>query len=325
MTESNQLPGRVGVMLPRDLPVRQLLPYARRAEQAGFDELWVVEDLGWRGGIAQAGSVLAATERITVGIGILPAGARNVCFAAMELATLAQLHPGRLTAGVGHGMRDWMEQAGGAWPASPLTLLREYTTALRALLRGEDGPADGRYVRCAGVRLTETPDVVPPVVLGVRGPRSQAVAGESADGLLLAEPAPPAYITASLGHLGRTDAQVVTYDVAAVDRDGDAAVERVRAGLAAIGEPDWAPHIDPLPFAAEFRAHRAASADGEEFARTMPAEWVRALAVTGTPEQARAAIAARHAAGATGVVLAPVGPDPLGALESLALALPGKE
>ncbi|MEU5383763.1 LLM class flavin-dependent oxidoreductase [Kitasatospora cineracea] len=325
MTESNQLPGRVGVMLPRDLPVRQLLPYARRAEQAGFDELWVVEDLGWRGGIAQAGSVLAATERITVGIGILPAGARNVCFAAMELATLAQLHPGRLTAGVGHGMRDWMEQAGGAWPASPLTLLREYTTALRALLRGEDGPADGRYVRCAGVRLTETPDVVPPVVLGVRGPRSQAVAGESADGLLLAEPAPPAYITASLGHLGRTDAQVVTYDVVAVDRDGDAAVERVRAGLAAIGEPDWAPHIDPLPFAAEFRAHRAASADGEEFARTMPAEWVRALAVTGTPEQAPAAIAARHAAGATGVVLAPVGPDPLGALESLALALPGKE
>ncbi|ROR46764.1 LLM class flavin-dependent oxidoreductase [Kitasatospora cineracea] len=325
MTESNHLPGRVGVMLPRDLPVRQLLPYARRAEQAGFDELWVVEDLGWRGGIAQAASVLAATERITVGIGILPAGARNVCFAAMELATLAQLHPGRLTAGVGHGMRDWMEQSGGAWPASPLTLLREYTTALRALLRGEDGPADGRYVRCAGVRLTETPDVVPPVVLGVRGPRSQALAGESADGLLLAEPAPPAYIAASLGHLGRTDAQVVTYDVAAVDRDGDAAVERVRAGLAAIGEPDWAPHIDPLPFAAEFRAHRAASADGEEFARTMPAEWVRALAVTGTPEQARAAIAARHAAGATGVVLAPVGPDPLGALESLALALPGKE
>ncbi|MFJ5886192.1 LLM class flavin-dependent oxidoreductase [Kitasatospora cineracea] len=325
MTESNPLPGRVGVMLPRDLPVRQLLPYARRAEQAGFDELWVVEDLGWRGGIAQAASVLAATERITVGIGILPAGARNVCFAAMELATLAQLHPGRLTAGVGHGMRDWMEQAGGAWPASPLTLLREYTTALRALLRGEDGPADGRYVRCAGVRLTETPDVVPPVVLGVRGPRSQAVAGQSADGLLLAEPAPPAYIAASLGHLGRTGAQVVTYDVAAVDRDGDAAVERVRAGLTAIGEPDWAPHIDPLPFAAEFRAHRAASADGEEFARTMPAEWVRALAVTGTPEQARAAIAARHAAGATGVVLAPAGPDPLGALESLALALPGRE
>ncbi|GLW55999.1 LLM class flavin-dependent oxidoreductase [Kitasatospora phosalacinea] len=324
MTETTELPGRVGVMLPRDLPVHQVLPYARRAEELGFDELWVVEDLGWRGGIAQAASVLAATGRITVGLGILPAGARNACFAAMELATLAQLHPGRLTAGVGHGMREWMEQAGGAWPASPLTLLREYASALRALLRGQDGPADGRYVRCHGVRLTETPEVVPPVLLGVRGPRSQALAGQVADGLLLAEPAAPAYVAASLRHLGRTGAEVVTYDVAAVDEDGEAAVARVRAGLAAIGEPDWAPHIDPLPFAAEFRAHRAACADGAQFARSMPAEWVRALAVTGTPDQARAAIAARHAAGATCVVLAPAGPDPLGALKSLALALPGR-
>jgi hypothetical protein len=49
---------------------------------------------------------LAATTRIAVGIGIMPAGARNVCFAAMEPATLAQLYPGRLIAGIGHGMPD---------------------------------------------------------------------------------------------------------------------------------------------------------------------------------------------------------------------------
>ncbi|MFJ1756443.1 LLM class flavin-dependent oxidoreductase [Kitasatospora sp. NPDC088134] len=311
---------RTGVLLPRDLPVRDFLPYARRAEELGFDELWVVEDLGWRGGIAQAATVLAATRRITVGIGLLPAGARNAAFAAMELATLAQLHPGRLIAGVGHGMPDWM-RAAGAWPASPLTLLCEFTTTLRALLRGEPGPADGRYVRCGGLVLTELPETVPPVLLGVRGPKSQALAGEVADGLLLAEPAAPGYISASLAHLGRTDAEVVVYDVAAVDEDGEGAVDRARAGLTAIGEPDWAAHLAPLPFAAEFRALRAASADGAEFARTMPADWVRALAVTGTPAEARAAIAARHAAGATCVVLAPVGADPLQELESLATAL----
>ncbi|RKE17005.1 LLM class flavin-dependent oxidoreductase [Streptomyces sp. TLI_171] len=314
--------GRVGVLLPRDLPVRDLLRYARRAEDSGFDELWVVEDLGWRGGIAQAATVLAATGRITVGIGILPAGARNVAFAAMELATLAQLHPGRVIAGVGHGMPQWM-RAAGAWPASPVTLIREYATALRALLRGEAGPADGRYVRCAGLVLTELPEQAPPVVLGVRGPKSQAVAGEVADGLLLAEPAAPGYIAASIKHLGREGMEVVVYDVAAVDQDGAAAVDRVRPGLSAIGEPDWAAHLEPLPFAEEFRAHRAASADGAEFARTMPADWVRALSVTGTPAEARAAIADRHAAGATSVVLAPVGPDPLLALDALALALPG--
>ena len=308
--------GRIGVMLPRDLPVKNILPFARRAEELGFDQVWVVEDLGWRGGIAQAGPVLASTTGITVGIGIMPAGARNVCFAAMELATLAQLHPGRVVAGIGHGMPGWMRDAG-AWPASPVTLLKEYTTALRTLLRGEPGPANGRYVQCEGVQLTEIPELAPPVILGVRGPKSQAAAGEVADGLLLAEPAAPAYIESSRRHLG-PDATVVSYDAAAVDEDENVALDRVREGLTAIGEPDWAAHVAPLPFAAEFRAHREASADGVEFARTLPAEWVRALAITGTPAQARAAIAARHAAGASTVVLAPVGAGALRSLESLA-------
>ncbi|MEV5708704.1 LLM class flavin-dependent oxidoreductase [Actinoallomurus sp. NPDC052274] len=326
MPETDTTPnrGRVGVMLPRDLPVGDVLPYARRAEELGFDQVWVVEDLGWRGGLAQAGPVLASTAGITVGIGIMPAGARNVCFAAMELATLAQLYPGRLVAGIGHGMPDWMRQAG-AWPASPLTLIKEYTTALRLLMRGEPGPAGGRYVRCEGVVITETPDIVPPVVLGVRGPKSQAAAGEVADGLLLAEPAAPAYITSSLRHLGRaldTSAlEVVTYDATAVDDDEATALARVRGGLTAIGEPDWAAHIDPLPFATQLREHRAACADARQFAQTMPDTWVRQLSIAGTPDQAHEAITARHTAGATSVVLAPTGPDALTSLDSLARAL----
>ncbi|MFJ1699735.1 LLM class flavin-dependent oxidoreductase [Streptomyces sp. NPDC088252] len=326
MPESDRNPacGRIGVMLPRDLPVQDILPFARRAEDLGFDQIWVVEDLGWRGGLAQAGPVLASTTRIAVGIGIMPAGARNVCFAAMELATLAQLYPGRLIAGIGHGMPDWMRQAG-ARPASPLTLIREYTTALRLLIRGEPGPADGRYVRCEGVVLTETPDIVPPVILGVRGPKSQAAAGEVADGLLLAEPAAPAYIACSLQHMNVTPhtsgPEVVTYDAAAVDDDEDTALARVRNGLTAIGEPAWAAHIDPLPFAAQLREHRAACTDARQFAQTMPADWVRRLSIAGTPAQAREAIKARHAAGATSVVLTPTGPTPLASLDSLARVL----
>ncbi|MET7691280.1 LLM class flavin-dependent oxidoreductase [Streptomyces sp. NPDC005483] len=184
--------GSVGVMLPLDLPVGEVLPYVRRAGELGFDQVWVVEDLGRRGGVAQAATVLASTTNLTVGIGIMPAGARNVAFAAMELATLAQLHPGRLIAGIGHGMPAWMRQVGSR-PASPLTLIKEYARALRLLIAGKPGPENGRYVRCEGVVLTEIPDIVPPVILGVRGPRSQAVAGEVADGLLLAEPAAPGY------------------------------------------------------------------------------------------------------------------------------------
>ena len=100
------------MLLPRDLPIDQLVPYVRTAEALGFAEIWVVEDLPFRGGIAQAAVVLASTERIRVGVGILPAAVRNPVFAAMEASTLAELYPGRLVLGVGHGMPSWMRQVG---------------------------------------------------------------------------------------------------------------------------------------------------------------------------------------------------------------------
>lgn len=83
----------------------------------------------------------------------------------------------------------------------------------------------------------------------------------------------------------------------------------------------WAAHIDHLPFAAQLREHRAASTDARQFAQTMPADWVRQLSIVGAPDQAREAIKARHAAGATSVVLAPTGPDALASLDSLARVL----
>ena len=314
-------PGRIGVMLPRDLPAAQVLDFARRAERFGFDEIWVVEDLGFRGGIAQAGVVLAATERIIVGIGILPAGARNAAFATMELATLAQLFPGRIIAGVGHGMPAWMRDVG-AWPESPLTLLREFTVALRTLLRGEPGPPGGRSVGVEGVVIEEVPAVVPPVVLGVRGPRSLAVAGDVADGVILAEPAAPAYLTTAFGQTGRPMGdpgfEMIAYDFAVVDDDPVRARRRVRPALAHVGEPDAAPHILPMAFAEDFARHRQASAGPAAFAATLPDDWVDALTLAGRPEVVRERIAARRAAGATSSVLIPVGDDRLGALDELA-------
>ena len=321
---SRLAPGRVGVMLPRDLPVDELLPFARRAEALGFDELWVVEDLGFRGGIAQAGAVLASTERIIVGIGILPAGARNVAFAAMELATLAQLFPRRLIAGIGHGMPAWMRDIG-AWPESPLTLLREFTIALRTLLRGEPGPPAGRYVHVEGQVIGEVPAFVPPVVLGVRGPRSLAVAGAVADGVNLAEPSAPAYIAAALAQAGRAAGapgfEVIAYDLGVVDQDPAGARAQVRSALAPIGEPDWAPHLAPLPFADELARHRAVSSGPEAFAATLPDRWIDALTLSGTVERVRQGIDARWAAGATSSVLIPVADDRLAALDSLARVL----
>jgi alkanesulfonate monooxygenase SsuD/methylene tetrahydromethanopterin reductase-like flavin-dependent oxidoreductase (luciferase family) len=180
----------LAVVLRPTLPPERIAEQARAAEAAGASELWLWEDCFLTGGIASTAAALAATERIVVGIGILPAPVRNAAFAAMELATLARLHPGRLHAGLGHGLAEWMHQVG-AKPASQLTLLEEVTVAVRALLRGETVDTEGRYVRLRGVALDHPPIVVPPVSLGVRGPKSLRVSGRCADGTVLDASASP--------------------------------------------------------------------------------------------------------------------------------------
>lgn len=310
--------GRLAVLLRPDLPTRDLLPFVREAERLGFDELWVVEDCFFRGGVAQAATALATTSRIHVGIGILPAAARNLAFAAMELTTLADLHPGRLTVGVGHGMPGWIRQVG-AWPASPLTLLDEYLVALKALLRGESVTVSGRYVQLDGVRLAFAPEVVPPVLAGVRGPRSMAVSGQRADGTILAEPVTPEYLAAVRAQLSAGPGhRIVGFCVAAVDDDPAVAFDQARAGLRSIGEPDWAPHLAPLDIAEDFAALRRSSSGPEAFADALPDAWVRRLALAGEPDAVRARRAELHAAGCDTVVLIPAAPDPLAVLPSLA-------
>lgn len=311
----------VGIMLPRDLPAHQIVPFVQKAEQLGFDELWVVEDCFFRGGFAQAAVALASTQRIRVGIGILPAPVRNAAFTALEANTLAEIYPGRLLLGIGHGMPVWMTQVGEK-PASILTLLDEQLTALRTLLAGDVLGVDGRYVQIDGAQLETPATVAPPVLAGVRGPKSLAVSGRSADGTILAEPVTPEYLTAALGNIGATGThQVVAYNVAAVDDDASTARERARPALEWIGEPDWAPHIAPLPFADEFAALRASSATRADFIAAMPDAWVDALALIGTPDRVRNRVAELHASGATSVVFIPAGSDPLVQLDSLARAL----
>ena len=157
---------------------------AAAAEAAGLAQLWVWEDCFYESGIATATAILAATSRVTVGIGLLPVPLRNVALTAMEIATIARLFPGRLTAGVGHGVLDWMSQVGGK-VESPMTLLREYTTALYALLQGETVTTHGRYVHLDRVALDWPPIVVPPLLVGGIGPRTVSLAGELADGLII--------------------------------------------------------------------------------------------------------------------------------------------
>ena len=141
-----------GVMFRREWPADRLLDYARQVEAHDLDELWVVEDLTFHGGFTQATAALAATSRINVGIGIAPAVVRNVAYTAMEIATLAQMFPGRFHMGFGHGVDFWIEQVGAA-PASWMSSLRETVEVTMRLLAGENVTLDGDYVHLDAVQL----------------------------------------------------------------------------------------------------------------------------------------------------------------------------
>jgi alkanesulfonate monooxygenase SsuD/methylene tetrahydromethanopterin reductase-like flavin-dependent oxidoreductase (luciferase family) len=175
---------KLGVIFPPDLEPEQLRPVVMAAEESGLGELWLWEDCFAESGIATAAAVLAWTERLRVGIGLLPVPLRNVALSAMELATLARLFPGRLVPGVGHGVLDWMGQVGARVP-SPMTLLEEYATALRELLHGQTVSTSGRYVTLDAVSLAWPPHTVPPVLVGGIGPRTLTLAGAVGDGVIL--------------------------------------------------------------------------------------------------------------------------------------------
>lgn len=230
-----------GVMFRREWPADQLIDYARQVEARDLDELWVVEDLTFHGGFTQATAALAATTRINVGIGIAPAVVRNVAYAAMEIATLAQMFPGRFHMGFGHGVDFWIEQVG-AVPTSWMSSLREVVVATTQLLAGENVTMDGEYVHLDRVQLAHPARVMPPISLGVRGPRSMALAGDVADGVIFAEWSGPRYLKQVRAQIGEAP-KLTAFIQASADVDAleammheKMALPRFASQLAAYGD-----------------------------------------------------------------------------------------
>ena len=273
----------MGVCFDRTFPPSSIIEFTERIESGGLDQLWIIEDCFYTSGISLAATALARTHRITVGLGILPAVARNPAITAMEIATLANLAPGRLIAGIGHGVQSWMEQMGARTP-SPLTTLDEVLTVVRRLLRGERVSFRGKEVRLDAVQLDQPPQRVPPVLAGVRGPKSMAVAGRSADGVVLAEGANAAYVAAAREQAGDPAGfRISVFAAMCIEADRTAAY-RWMAPVVAGWLTSANPAIDAHPNGAEIRERFAAG--GVEELVAMPREWWVHLGPIGTFDDA---------------------------------------
>jgi 5,10-methylenetetrahydromethanopterin reductase len=299
----------LGLCVDRTLPPPVVVEVARRLDRAGADQIWVVEDCFYTAGVSLAAAALTATDQLTVGIGIMPAVARNPAITAMEIATLAGLAPRRLLPGIGHGIQDWMAQMG-ARATSPLTALTEVLTAVRRLLRGERVTMNGRHVHLDDVALDSPPSPVPPVLAGVRGPKSLAAAGRASDGLILPDGYGPAAVRAALSAAVSPESpdpfHIVVLTACCVARDRTTAYQQMAPWLADQIDGDLAsvrdhPHREDL-----LARYRDGGADGLV---DLPPEWWTELGAIGTLDDARAHLEALTEVGVHSVGLL-AGPDP---------------
>jgi probable F420-dependent oxidoreductase len=123
--------GHLGLLL--ELPTqRENVAIARRAEEAGFDSAWAPEFHNHSGPLALAAAALE-TQRIELGTAIAWAFGRSPLLTAVTALDLDEMSGGRFVLGLGTGTRrmrtDWL----GAPAEKPATRLRETIEAVRAV------------------------------------------------------------------------------------------------------------------------------------------------------------------------------------------------
>jgi alkanesulfonate monooxygenase SsuD/methylene tetrahydromethanopterin reductase-like flavin-dependent oxidoreductase (luciferase family) len=157
-------------------------------------------------------------------------------------------------------------------------------TVVRRLLRGETVSFRGSQVYLDSVRLEQPPASAPPVVAGVRGPKSMAVAGRVADGVVLAEGAGPRYVTAALAQAGDPQKfRVSVFSALCIEPDRRAAYRWMAPVVAGwLSGPN--PAIDAHSHADELRARFADG--GIDALVAMPRDWWLQLGAIGTFDDA---------------------------------------
>ena len=307
----------IGICFHREEGAATVAGRARQAEAIGFDEFWVIEDCFYTAGPTLAAAALTATDEITVGIGILPVVARNAAVTAMELATLTELAPGRFHAGLGHGVQSWMAQMNER-VASPLTALDETFDAVRRLLDGETVTVDGRYVTLDNVALQPAPVERPLLSAGVRGPKSMALAGRCADGVILADFVSADYVRAVRDQLGDGNHRITVF--ASLDlAESPEQLAEFRAGIAHFiaGVASDAPiSMRSAPFWDELADH-AAAVGWYDAIVAMPNEWWSTISGVGLASDVVDYVESLKAAGADAVAFFP---DPFAPADMTAAA-----
>ncbi len=201
---------RLGLALPQydysiagESPLQwsSVVAYARAAESAGYDSLWVSDhlflDVAKYGGppdrygvfdpIVLLAALASQVPRVRLGTLVLCEALRPASVLAKSLAGLDRVCDGRLDVGVGAGWYEPEYDAIGMAMPSPgerLARLRDAVAVLRGLLGGGPCTYDGRFHRAydAHNQPPAHQRPTPPIVLGGKGDRLLRLVAELADG-----------------------------------------------------------------------------------------------------------------------------------------------
>ena len=195
----------------------ELRNYARVAEEAGFDSLWVTERYFHEETFSLLGFLAAATTRIKLGLGVTNPYTRNPALLGMSAATLDRISGGRFLLGLGRSDKWVIEGRMGMPYERPLAHMKEAVAQLRRLLAGERASGAAAYWDLKAVRLAVTPAQERlPIYLAAIGPKALRLAGAVADGVLLNAYVPASYVRYAVGEIAAA-AREAGRDPASID------------------------------------------------------------------------------------------------------------
>lgn len=191
---ASRAPVRVGLfphaLEPTDGHPERLRATVERVADAGVDHLCVGDHVSFfvgagSDGLISATSLLAVQAALPVYVGLYLLPLRHPIPVARQLATIAQLAPGRLTLGVGVGGEDphELEICG----IEPRTRGRRMDESLRVLRRLADGTPvsfDGEFFALDDALILPAPSPAIPLVVGGRSDAAVSRAARLGDGWL---------------------------------------------------------------------------------------------------------------------------------------------
>jgi 5,10-methylenetetrahydromethanopterin reductase len=324
-----------GALLNAEYPVRELVELGRLAERLGYRHVLYTDVRLFRECYLGLAALAAGTTALLLGPGVTDPYSRHPAVTASTIATFDELSGGRALLALGVGGTGFREL--GITPTLPIAALRETVDMVRRLLAGETVTAQGKVISLAGGRLQFVPPRKRiPIYFATHGPQVTRLAGEVADGVLIANTLVPSAIDHYLGQLGqgaeKAGREPTALDVhlrveMCIDDDEAAAWAVMRRRVAArllAGYPHWE-FLERLGLRMPETFREIAVAKDmrrlDEAAGALPAEAVEKTALAGRPEAIAARIAEALRPGITGITIRPhaVPGRPIGAvLESFA-------